>query len=72
MTALGGIGHTLPFLIGNFTLAFSVAVGVVLVELAAITWMRHRYMESPILSATVQVLIGGILVFLAGVLIGKS
>lgn len=71
MTALGGIGHTLPFLIGNFTLAFTVAVSVVLVELATITWMRHRYMESPIISATVQVLIGGVLVFLAGVLIGK-
>jgi rubrerythrin len=72
MTALGGIGHTLPFLIGNFTVAFTIAVAVVLVELATITWMRHRYMESPILSATIQVLIGGILVFLAGVLFGHS
>jgi erythrin-vacuolar iron transport family protein len=72
MTALGGIGHTLPFLIGNFNVALAVAVGVVLVELATISWVRHRYMDSPILSATVQVMIGGILVFLAGVLIGKS
>jgi rubrerythrin len=72
MTALGGIGHTLPFLIGNFNVAFAVAVGVVLVELATISWVRHRYMDSPILSATVQVMIGGILVFLAGVLIGNS
>jgi rubrerythrin len=72
MTALGGIGHTLPFLIGNFNVAFGVAVAVVLVELATISWVRHRYMDSPILSATVQVMIGGILVFLAGVLIGKS
>ncbi len=72
MTALGGIGHTLPFLLANFTAAFVVAVVVVLVELVTISWVRHRYMESPWLSATVQVMIGGILVFLAGVLIGSS
>jgi rubrerythrin len=72
MTALGGIGHTLPFLIPNFTVALSVAIAVVLVELATISWVRHRYMESPILSATVQVMIGGILVFLAGMWIGKA
>jgi erythrin-vacuolar iron transport family protein len=72
MTALGGIGHTLPFLISNFTLAFAIAVAVVLVELGSIAWVRHRYMESPWLSATVQVVIGGILVFMAGVLIGES
>ena len=72
MTALGGIGHTLPFLITNFNVAFVVAVVVVLVELGTISWIRHRYMESPWLSATLQVVIGGILVFLAGVLIGQS
>jgi rubrerythrin len=72
MTALGGIGHTLPFLIGNFTLAFAIAVAIVLLELISIAWIRHRYMESPWLSATVQVIIGGILVFMAGVLIGES
>lgn len=72
MTALGGIGHTLPFLIGNFHVAFVVAVAVVLAELCAISWIRHRYMESPWLSATVQVIIGGILVLLAGVVIGES
>lgn len=72
MTALGGIGHTLPFLISDFTLAFAIAVAVVLVELGTISWIRHRYMESPWLSATVQVVLGGTLVFLAGVLIGKS
>ncbi len=72
MTALGGIGHTLPFLISHFTLAFVIAVAVVLIELGSIAWIRHRYMESPWLSATVQVIIGGILVFLAGVLIGES
>jgi erythrin-vacuolar iron transport family protein len=72
MTALGGIGHTLPFLLSSFTLAFVIAVAVVLVELGSIAWVRHRYMESPWLSATVQVVIGGILVFMAGVLIGES
>jgi rubrerythrin len=71
MTALGGVGHTLPFLLPNFMVAFVIAVVVVLVELGSIAWVRHRYMESPWLSATVQVVIGGILVFMAGVLIGE-
>jgi rubrerythrin len=72
MTALGGIGHTLPFLIPSFMVATWVAIAVVIVELAAISLVRHRYMESPLLVATVQVMIGGLLVFLAGVLIGNS
>jgi len=72
MTTLGGIGHTLPFLIPAFNVATSVAVIVVLAELASITWIRKRYMETPIFSAAVQVGLGGILVFLTGVLIGNS
>ena len=72
MTTLGGIGHTLPFLISNFRAAFLAAVIVVAVELAAITWVRHRYMESPWVSAGLQVAMGGALVFAAGVLIGSS
>jgi erythrin-vacuolar iron transport family protein len=72
MTALGGIGHTLPFLIGNFQLAITVAILVVLAELSTISWVRHRYMDTPAISAAVQVLLGGALVFAAGVLIGKS
>ena len=72
MTTLGGIGHTLPFLIPGFRPAFLVAFCVVLAELAAITWIRHRYMESPVVTAAVQVLLGGALVFATGVLIGSS
>ena len=72
MTALGGIGHTLPFLIANFSAAMTVAMAVVVLELGAITWVRHRYMESPPLSAALQVGMGGALVFLTGVLIGSS
>ncbi len=72
MTALGGVGHTLPFLIPNFKVATSVATGVVLVELATIAWIRHRFMDSPWFSATMQVMLGGILVFVAGVVIGSS
>jgi erythrin-vacuolar iron transport family protein len=72
MTAIGGIGHTLPFLIPNFTVATTVATIVVVIELAIIAWIRHRFMESPWFSATMQVMLGGILVFLAGVLIGSS
>jgi len=72
MTAVGGIGHTLPFLIPQFQLAMIVAVAVVLIELATISWIRHRYMETPPLTAAVQVGLGGALVFMAGLLIGSS
>ncbi len=72
MTALGGLGHTLPFLIPNFTAALSTAIAVVILELGAISWVRHRYMETPPLSAALQVGLGGALVFVTGVLIGSS
>ena len=72
MTALGGIGHTLPFLIPSFHAAITIAILVVLVELAVITWVRHRYMETSIMSAAMQVALGGALVFGTGVLIGGS
>jgi rubrerythrin len=72
MTTLGGIGHTLPFLVRNFHVAMVAAVAVVLVELGVITWIRHRFMETPPLAAAFQVGVGGALVFLTGVLIGSS
>jgi erythrin-vacuolar iron transport family protein len=72
MTAVGGIGHTLPFLIPQFQLAMIVAVAVVLIELLTISWIRHRYMETPPLTAAIQVGLGGALVFMTGLLIGSS
>jgi rubrerythrin len=72
MTTIGGLGHTLPYLIPNFWTATVVAIAVVVVELAVISWIRHRYMDTPILSAAFQVMVGGALVFLAGILIGSS
>ena len=72
MTTLGGVGHTLPFLIPSFRVAFMLAFAVVLVELGVITWIRHRYMDTPVVSAGIQVFVGGALVFLTGVLIGSS
>jgi len=72
MTTMGGIGHTLPFLISTFATAMAVAVGVVVVELAMISYIRYRYMDTPPVSATLQVMAGGILVFLTGVFIGSS
>jgi len=72
MTALGGIGHTLPFLIPGFRAAMTLAFFVVLAELAIITWIRHRYMDTPTFSAALQVGLGGVLVFVTGVLIGSS
>jgi rubrerythrin len=78
MTALGGLGHSLPYLIPvlvpswDYKTATAVAVAVVLVELGVISWIRHRYMDTPWATAIVQVVIGGALVFLAGILIGAS
>jgi erythrin-vacuolar iron transport family protein len=72
MTTLGGIFHTLPFLFPNFSVAMGVAIAVVIAELAVISWMRHRYMDTPPLSAAIQVALGGALVFATGVLIGAS
>src|SRR6202034_776277 len=72
MTTAGGIGHTLPFLIPSFWTAMVVAMGVVIVELAVISWVRWKYMDTPPLSATLQVAFGGALVFGVGILIGSS
>jgi rubrerythrin len=72
MTTAGGIGHTMPFLIGDFKIAMAVAVAVVAVELAVIAWIRHRYMDTPLLSAAFQVVVGGVLVFIVGILIGSA
>jgi VIT1/CCC1 family predicted Fe2+/Mn2+ transporter len=72
MTAIGGLGHTLPYLIPNFWTATLVAFAVVAVELAIISFIRHRYMDTPLLSAAFQVVVGGVLVFAAGILIGSS
>ena len=72
MTAAGGIGHTLPFMIQNFRYAMGLAVLVVAVELGIISYVRHRYMDTPFLSAAFQVVVGGVLVFLTGIWIGSS
>jgi rubrerythrin len=72
MTTAGGIGHTLPFLISDFRIATTAAVAIVTAELAAISFVRHRYMDTPFLAAAFQVVVGGALVFLAGILIGSS
>jgi VIT1/CCC1 family predicted Fe2+/Mn2+ transporter len=72
MTTLGGLGHTLPYLIPDVRTATGVAVAVVLVELGVISWVRHKYMDTPWSSAMVQVMLGGLLVFLVGILIGSS
>ena len=72
MTGLGGIGHTLPYLIPDVKTATAIAVGVVLVELSIISWVRHRFMDTPLISALLQVMLGGALVFIAGILIGRS
>jgi erythrin-vacuolar iron transport family protein len=72
MTALGGLGHTLPYLIPHFYAATALAFAVVALELAVISWIRTHYMDTPFLQAAFQVVLGGALVFAAGILIGSS
>src|SRR6202035_5197886 len=72
MTGIGGLGHALPFLIPDFSLALIVAGCVVAVELGALSYIRHRFMDTPLLAATFQVVVGGVLVFIAGTVIGSS
>jgi rubrerythrin len=72
MTMLGGLGHTLPYLIPDFWTATVIAVIVVIVELGVISYIRYRYMDTPFLAATFQIAFGGALVFIAGILIGSS
>ncbi|WGI20220.1 iron exporter MbfA [Amylibacter sp. IMCC11727] len=71
MTTLGGLGHALPYLIPDFWTATTIAILVVFVELWAITWIQNKYMETPWLRAGFQVILGGALVFAAGILIGN-
>lgn len=70
LTTLGGLGHTLPYLVRDFHLATTIALLVVAIELAVIAWIRKRFMDTALLSAIFQVVVGGVLVFLAGWLIG--
>lgn len=72
MTLLGGLGHTLPYLIPDFKIATTVAIAFVFVELWAITWIQNKYMETPWGRAMFQVLLGGSLVFAAGIIIGNA
>jgi rubrerythrin len=72
MTTIGGLGHSLPYLIPDFWMATAASIAVVCLELAAISWIRWRFMDTPFLAATFQVVVGGVLVFIAGILIGSS
>ena len=72
MTAIGGLGHTLPYLIPDFWTATAISFVVVAIELAAISWIRWRYMDTTLLAAAFQVMVGGALVFIVGILIGSS
>jgi erythrin-vacuolar iron transport family protein len=72
MTAVGGLGHALPYLIPHFWTATGIAMVVVFIELWAIAWVQNRYMETPFWRAALQVVVGGALVFAAGILIGSA
>ncbi|WP_454748617.1 iron exporter MbfA [Ciceribacter selenitireducens] len=72
MTALGGLGHALPYLIPHFWTATITAAVVVFFELWAIAFIQNKYMETPFLRAAMQVVLGGSLVLAAGILIGNG
>ena len=72
MTALGGLGHTLPYLISDFWTATAIAAVIVLIELWLIAWIRARYMETKFMRAAFEVVVGGLIVFAVGVLIGSA
>ena len=72
MTTLGGLGHALPYLIPDFWTATITAIIVVFAELWAIAWIQNKYMDTPFFRAALQVVLGGALVFAAGVLIGSG
>jgi hypothetical protein len=72
MTAIGGLGHALPYLIPHYWVATSIAFAVVAVELFTIAWVQNRFMDTPFFRAAFQVILGGSLVFAAGILIGNA
>jgi rubrerythrin len=72
MTTLGGVGHTLPYLVKDFWTATTIAIVIVLIELWAIAWIRARYMDTRFLQAAFEVVLGGLIVFGAGILIGNA
>jgi len=72
MTTIGGLGHTLPYLINDFGIATAVAIAIVFVELWVITWIQNKYMSTSWKRAALQVILGGALVFLAGIVIGHA
>ncbi len=72
MTLVGGVGHTLPYLFGDFGVATSIAIAVVILELWAIAFVRSRYMDTRFLRAVFEVVVGGLIVFAAGILIGSA
>jgi hypothetical protein len=77
MTTIGGIGHTIPYIVPDsvpnaFLVATGIATVIVLMELWAIAWIRAKFMDTPFLQAAFQVVAGGALVFIAGILIGSA
>ena len=77
MTMLGGLGHTLPYLVPDnwpnaFWIATAIACIIVFFELWAIAFIRARYMDTPFLQAVFQIVLGGVIVLAVGILIGGA
>ena len=72
MTAVGGLGHTLPYLIPDFWTATAIAIAIVVIELWIIAWVRARYMDTPFMRAALEIVAGGLVVFGVGIAIGSA
>ena len=70
-TTIGGMLHTFPFLLPNLRVALHTAYAVVVLELFAIAWIRFRFMKTPLLKTVVQVIVGGMIVFGIGIVLGR-
>jgi VIT1/CCC1 family predicted Fe2+/Mn2+ transporter len=71
-TAIGGVFHSLPFVIHNVHTALIVAGAVVAVELSVIAWVRHRFLKVSLSSSLLTVTLAGAIVVAIGVTIGSS
>jgi len=70
-TVLGGMLHTIPFLLTDLTLALRLAYIIVILELFAIAYIRYKYMGSSLIKTTIQVILGGLVVFVIGMWLGR-
>jgi VIT1/CCC1 family predicted Fe2+/Mn2+ transporter len=71
-TFLGGVFHTMPFLIDNYNAAIIVAVVVVAVELVLLAWLRYSFFDTTFARSFVAVAVGGAVISGLSALLGVA